>query len=280
MRTYLAFIKTGILMAALTALFIGVGTLIAGRSGATIFFIISLVMNLGAYWFSDKIALSMAHAQPIDESQAPQTYADIRELTQKMSLPMPQIYVSPEAQPNAFATGRNPGHAAVCVTQGLLQALDRQEVRAVLAHELGHVKNHDILITTIAAVVAGAISSLANLAFFIPSSNDNDRNPVGSLIAIIVAPIAATLIQLAISRSREYAADATGAQYSGSPRDLAEALVKIEDISAQVPMNVSPSMATLYIGNPLHVEGIAALFSTHPKTADRVAKLLEMEAGR
>ena len=277
MKQSVSIFKTGLLMAFLTALFVVVGTTIAGRAGAVIFFAISLIMNLGAYWFSDKIALAMAKAKELDESQAPQIFADVRDLCQKMGLPMPRIYVSPEMQPNAFATGRNPSHSAICVTQGLLQVLDRDEVRSVLAHELGHVKNHDVLITTIAAVVAGAISSIANIAIFFPS-NDNDRNPFAEILMIILAPIAATLIQLAISRSREYAADATSAEYTNKPRDLADALIKIDNVAQNVPMNVNPAFASLYIENPLSGNGISRLFSTHPSTADRVARLMQMES--
>jgi heat shock protein HtpX len=280
----ISFFKTGILFAALTSLFITIGYLIgrgmggSGYSMAFIFFIFALIMNLGSYWFSDKIALSMAHAQPLDESQSPQIYEDVRDLAQKMNLPVPKvIYMSPEMQPNAFATGRNPQHSAICITQGLLQVLDRDEVRSVLAHELGHVKNHDVLISTIAAVFAGAISSIAHIAMFAGGSDDENRNPFASLLLIILAPISATLIQLAISRSREYAADETSAEYTRKPKDLADALMKIDSSAQRIPMNVNPAFSSLYIENPLRGSGISSLFSTHPSTVNRIARLLEIE---
>ena len=278
MRNSINYFKTGVLFAGLSALLIAIGYLVAGRSGAIIFFGISLIMNLGSYWFSDKIALAMSNAQSLPEDQAPEIYEDVRDLTQKMNLPMPRIYVSSEMQPNAFATGRNKNHAAVCVTQGLLQVLDRDEIRGVLAHELSHVKNNDVLIGTIAAVFAGAISSIANIAlWFGGSSNERDNNPIGSILLIILAPISATLLQLAISRSREYAADATGSEYTKKPQDLANALIKIENVANDIPMNVSPSMSSLFIQNPLRSEGFTELFSTHPNTANRVAKLMQLE---
>lgn len=279
MRGLINFFKTGILFAALTALLLAIGYLVGGTNGVLLFFFISLVINLGSYWFSDKIALSMARAKPLEESQAPGLYQDVRELATEMGLPQPNvIYVSSEMQPNAFATGRNHNHYAICVTTGLLQVLDRNEVRGVLAHELGHVKNYDILISTIAAVVAGTISSIAQMAFFFGGNDGENKNPIGAILLIILAPIAATLIQLAISRSREYAADAIGAEYTKKPKDLADALIKIDNIASQVPLNVNPAIASLYIENPLKgTGGISTLFSTHPSTVDRVARLMEME---
>ena len=280
MRNTANYLKTAILFAALTGLLISIGYIVAGRSGAIIFFLISLIINLVSYWFSDSIALSMSGAKPLSESEAPDLYSIVKELTQKMDLPMPRIYSSNEMQPNAFATGRNKNHAAICVTSGLLQVLNMQEIRGVLAHELSHVKNNDVLISTIAAVIAGAISSIANIAiFFGGGQDDNNRNsnPIAGILLLILAPVSAMLIQLAISRSREYAADATGAEYTKRPQDLANALIKIENVANNVPMNVNPSISSLYIQNPLRTDGIKELFSTHPKTENRVAKLIQME---
>lgn len=277
MRGTTNLIKTGILFAALTALLIAIGYLVAGRSGVILFFFISLIMNLGSYWFSDKIALAMSHSQPIDESQAPNLYAEVREVAQKMNIPTPNIYMSPDMQPNAFATGRNPSHAAISFTQGILQMLNRNELKGVIAHELSHVKNRDVLISTIAAVVAGTISSIANIFAFGGFSDDNnDRNPFAAILLIILAPLAAAMLQFAISRSREFAADETGAEYTGKPMDLADALIKIDNAANQIPMNVNPAISSLYIENPLRGEGVMTLFSTHPSTADRVARLQEM----
>ncbi len=268
------FFKTTILFAALTALLIVVGYMIGGKAGAYLFFIISLVMNLGSYWFSDKIALAMAHARPISEQEAPDLYADVRDLASRMNLPMPSIHLSPEMQPNAFATGRNPKHAAVAVTAGILQVLDRNELRAVLAHELGHVKHRDVLLVTVAAVIAGAISSLAQLAMWFGGGRDReDSNPFAQLLVLLLAPITATIIQLAISRSREYAADDAAKEFA-DPRALAGALSKIEQYVAQVPMNVNPSLSPLYIQNPFKNKSWLSLFSTHPPTFKRVARLL------
>ncbi len=272
-------IKTAILLGALTALLIVIGYLISGFGGAVLFFILSLLINIGSYWFSDKIALSMAHAKPIEESQAPQIYEDIRDLTQKMGIPMPRVYYTEDLQPNAFATGRDPNNSAVVITKGLLNILNRDEVRGVLSHELSHIKNRDVLISTIAAVLAGAITSIANLAiFFGTTGSERNRNPLADLLLIIITPIAATLIQLAVSRSREYEADANGSRVTGRPQDLANALIKLDRATKQIPyMNVNPALSSLFIQNPFRGEALLNLFSTHPPTDKRVERLMSMQ---
>lgn len=267
-------LKTFVLLAALTAILGVVGYLFAGNNGLVIFLIISVVMNIATYWFSDKIALSMSGAQPLDRGQAPQLYADTEILASRMGIPMPKMYMSPEPQPNAFATGRNPQHGVVCVTQGLIQTLNRDEVNGVIAHELAHIKNNDILITTVAAVIAGAVSSIANIGIWFGGSDDEDRNPLFGILVLILAPIAATLVQLAISRAREYSADAGAAKVIGTGKPLADALIKIEGIAAQHPMDINPALSSLYIANPLRGGGIMELFSTHPSTESRIQKLL------
>ncbi len=280
-------LKTGVLMAALFGLFMLVGQLIGGQNGMMLGFMLALGMNFFAYWFSDKLASAMSGAREIDESQSPGLFGIIRRLTQQTGLPMPRIYVIPSAQPNAFATGRNPEHAAVAVTAGILQALTDNELEAVLAHELAHVKHRDILISTVAATAAGAISFLVQMLQFRMLfgggyQDDRDRegvNPLGVLLAIIVAPIAALLIQLAISRTREFDADRGGSEITHNPLALASALRKIERYAEQIPMNVNPSTAHMYIANPLggdRLEGIAKLFRTHPPTEERIARLEEM----
>lgn len=271
------YLKTSILLASLTALLVVVGYFVGGTNGALLFFGFSLIMNLVSFWFSDRIALSMSGAQPIDRQQAPGLYSDTEAIASKMGIPTPKLYIINQPQPNAFATGRNPSNSAVAVTQGLIQALNREEVRAVIAHELGHIKNRDVLISTIAAVIAGTISSLANMALWFGGGSDDDNgNPLAALLLIILAPLAATIIQLAVSRTREFQADATAAKYTGQPRNLASALLKIEDYVRQVPMQVNPALSTLYIQNPISGRGMANLFSTHPSTADRVARLEQM----
>lgn len=282
MNSLYSFIKLSLFYAALTALLIAVGFLIGGRGGAFMFFMISLIMNFGSYWFSDKIALSMSHAQPIQESEAPEIYADVRELTEKMGLPMPKVYMSSEMQPNAFATGRNPKHSAVCFTQGILQVLNRSELKGVLAHELGHIKHRDVLLSTVAAVFAGTISNIANMAmwFSFGSSDDDAPNPIFQIAMLILAPITATLIQLAISRSREYKADEAAAHYTGNPDALASALQKIHTYAHQVPMHVNPATASLWIAHPFAGAGIIMeLFSTHPAMEKRIQRLMELKRG-
>lgn len=281
-------LKTGVLLVALTALIVFIGGLIGGTNGTIIAFAIALVMNLGSYWFSDKIVLTMYRAKPITEAEAPDLYSLVGRLTTEAGIPMPKLYAIPSEMPNAFATGRNPQHAAVAVTQGLLRILDRSEIEGVIAHELAHVKNRDILISTIAATLAGAIMMIARMAQFaaIFGGGRDDREEggggggmIGLLVAMIVAPIAALMIQMAISRSREYQADATGARISGKPLGLAHALLKLERGSQYVPSDANPATAHMFIVNPLRGGGVLSLFSTHPATADRVQRLEAMARG-
>jgi heat shock protein HtpX len=277
-------IKTLILLATLTALLLFVGQALAGRGGFMIALMFAGVMNFAAYWWSDKIVLRMYGAQEIDQSQAPDLFALVRGLAQRARVPMPRVYVIPEETPNAFATGRNPQNAAVAVTEGIMRLLDRDELTAVLAHELGHVQNRDTLIMTVAATLAGALSHLANMAMWGAmlgggSSRDEEgsSNPLTGLLGIILAPLAATLIQMAISRSREFAADEHGARLSGDPLALASALRKIEGWSQRIPMTAgSPATAHLFIINPFSGGGLVRLFSTHPPTEERVARLQAM----
>ncbi len=279
--------KTFILLAALTVLFVIVGDLIGGRSGAMVALFMALFMNFFAYWFSDKLALAMSGAQPVAEHEDPELHAMVADLARRAGLPKPRVYLIPTETPNAFATGRNPRNAAVAVTAGIRRLLTRDELEGVLAHELAHIKNRDILISSIAAVIAGAISYLAYMgqwALFwggLGGDDEEDRggNPLAlvfALLAIILAPIAASLIQLAISRSREYLADATGARICRCPLSLARALEKLEAWNRQLPMQVNPAQAQMFIVNPLSGETLMRLFSTHPPIADRVARLKEM----
>jgi len=274
-------LKTGFLLAALTALIVLIGSWVRGPVGMVWAFGFALIMNGMAYWFSDKMVLAMYRAKPISEEESPGLYSLIRRLTMEAGLPMPKLYIVPGDMPNAFATGRNPEHAAVAVTEGLLRILDRDEVEGVLAHELAHVKNRDILISTIAATMAGAIMMLASMArwaMILGGRSDDDEGGGGLalLVTAFVAPFAAMLIQLAISRSREYQADASGAKISGKPLGLANALVKLESASRQVPAQVSPSTAHMFIVNPLRGGGMLSLFSTHPSIPDRVNRLRAM----
>jgi len=275
--------KTFLLMLGLTGVLVLLGRLAGGTTGMIMAFGVAVVVNFGSYWFSDKIVLSMYRAKPVDETQAPELYRIVERLTKQANLPMPKIYVIPTDTPNAFATGRNPQHAAVAVTQGLLQRLGPDEIEGVLAHELSHVKNRDILICTIAATLAFAIMMISNIARFgmmfggVARSDDDEGGGVpaliGMLLAIIVAPIAALLIQMAISRSREYQADASGAYMSGRPLGLAHALVKLERDAAAAPMQANQATAHLFIVNPLSGRQALSLFRTHPATEDRVARL-------
>jgi len=275
--------KTFLLMLGLTGLLVLIGKAVGGSGGMIVAFGFAVVMNFGSYWFSDKIVLRMYRAQPVDEAEAPELYRTVERLTQQASLPMPKLYVIPTDTPNAFATGRNPRHAAVAVTEGLLQRLGQDEVEAVLAHELAHVKNRDILISTIAATMAGAIMMIANIArwgmmFGGSGRSDDDEGGgapalIGMLLAIVVAPIAALLIQMAISRAREYQADASGAHISGRPMSLAHALTKLERDAAAVPMAAGQATAHMFIVNPLTGQQAMSLFRTHPATEDRVARL-------
>jgi heat shock protein HtpX len=280
-------IKTAALLATLTALLMWAGQAFGGTAGLWFALVFAGVMNIGAYWFSDRIVLRMHHAREITPAESPQLYATVRELAIRAELPMPKLYLIPEDAPNAFATGRNPSHGIVAVTQGLLRVLDRNEVAAVIAHELGHIKNRDTLIMAIAATFAGALSMLANMAMFQSmfgggqSDDEDGGHPLGGLLGVLIAPIAATLVQMSISRAREFVADESAARFTGKPLALANALRKIEAFSHEIPMQSgSPATAHLYIQNPFSMGGIGRLFSTHPSTDDRVARLEAMASGR
>jgi heat shock protein HtpX len=281
-RAFTNTFKTTILLAFLGALFIGIGALF-GQGGLIIGLVIGLVFVGGTFWFSDKIAVAAARAKPISREEAPRLYEIVEELARKNDMPMPRLYMSPQPQPNAFATGRGPKHAVVAVTQGILEVLDDEELRAVLAHELSHVRNRDILIGSVAAAVALAITFIARIAMFgaIFGGGDDDEggNIFGLLALAILAPIAAVLIQMALSRSREFQADASGARLLGEGEPLARALQKIEAYAKRVPMDVDPAEATQYIINPLTGRQInfAKLFSTHPPTEERIARLQEFD---
>lgn len=275
-------VKTAILMAAIMALFGVVGGMIGGQSGMLMALVFGGAMNLFSYWFSDTMVLKMYNAQQVDETSAPQFYAMVRELAQRAGLPMPKVYIINEAQPNAFATGRNPEHAAVAATSGIIQLLSARELRGVMAHELAHVKHRDILISTISATMAGAISALANFAMFFGGRDENGRsvNPLVGILVAILAPLAASLIQMAISRAREFEADQGGAEISGTPNALADALGKIQMYAeGRIPMapaEAHPETAQMMILNPLSAGGIRGLFSTHPPTEERIARLRAM----
>ncbi|KQR79711.1 M48 family peptidase [Caballeronia sordidicola] len=274
-------VKTAMLMAAITALFVVIGGMIGGSKGMALALVVALAMNFFSYWFSDKLVLKMYNAQEVDEATAPQFYRMIRELATRAQLPMPKVYLIDEAAPNAFATGRNPEHAAVAATTGILRVLSERELRGVMAHELAHVKHRDILISTVSATMAGAISALANFAMFFGGRDSEGRpsNPIASIAVAILAPIAGALIQMAISRAREFEADRGGAQISGDPQALASALEKIHAYASGTPFPTAeqhPATAQMMIMNPLAGGGIANLFSTHPATEERVARLMEM----
>ncbi len=277
-------VRTAMLLAFMTALFMGVGFLIGGRSGMMIAFMIAAGMNLFSWWNSGNMVLRMHHAREVDANSAPEYYGLVRDLAQKAGLPMPRVYILNSDQPNAFATGRNPENAAVAASTGLLNRLSYDEVAGVMAHELAHVQNRDTLTMTITATLAGAISMLGNFAFFFGGNRDNN-NPfgfVGVLVAMIVAPLAAMLVQMAISRTREYAADKRGAEICGSPMSLASALKKIESYARGIPnmdAEQNPATAHMFIINPLSGERMDNLFSTHPDTANRIAALEKMAAG-
>jgi heat shock protein HtpX len=275
-------LKTTVFLALLTGLFIAVGGLLGGRSGMMMAFVLALVMNFVSYWFSDKIVLKMYGAQPIGEAEAPVVHRIVRGLATKARIPMPKLYLIPSEAPNAFATGRNPQHAAVAVTEGILRIMDERELEGVLAHELSHVLNRDILISTVAATVAGAISMLANMAqwgmMFGGSRDEEGRgtNPIALILTIILAPLAAMLIQMAVSRSREYQADASGAQLTKDPHGLASALGKLGQASRIVQMDANPATAHMFIVNPLSGRSLMSLFATHPPLEDRIARLEAM----
>jgi heat shock protein HtpX len=274
--------KSTLLLVVLTLFLILIGDYFGGQNGMIVAFVLSVVFNFGTYFFSDKIALSMYNAQPVTREELPRAYAAVERLTAKQGLPMPKIYVLPTESPNAFATGRNPQHASVAVTRGILQLLDDEELEGVLAHELGHVKNRDILTSSIAATLAGAITMVARMGYWASlfgggGGRDRDRGGGGfsGLLMLIVAPIAAALIQLAISRTREYEADATGATTTGNPYALARALQKLDAYAKRIPMEASPSTAHLFIVAPLLGSGgIASLFSTHPPMKERIRRLI------
>ncbi len=271
-------IKLLFLLVALSFLLITIGDKVGGRSGIIMALGMSLVSQGIAFFFSDKIALAMNGAKELNESEAPKIYSMVRRLTQRAELPMPKIYLSPEPSPNAFATGRDPAHSAVAVTQGLLNALDDNEVEAVLAHELGHIKNRDVFISTVAAVLASAISSLSHFAYMFSSGRDREEggtNPIVFITMLIVAPIAAMIIQMAISRSREYEADAAAAEMMGTPMPLARALEKIHNFAQNYrPSFLKPAYSSLYIANPFSGEGLKELLSTHPPMEKRIDRLL------
>jgi heat shock protein HtpX len=270
--------KTSLLMAAIMALFGVIGAYIGGATGMLMALLFGGAMNLFAYWFSDTMVLKMYNAQEVDEASAPQFYTMVRDLAQRAGLPMPRVYLIDEAQPNAFATGRNPEHAAVAATTGILRMLSAREIRGVMAHELAHVKHRDILISTISATMAGAISSLANFAMFFGGRDSEGRrgNPIASIAVALLAPLAASLIQMAISRAREFEADRGGAEICGDPDALADALTKIDAYARGISMPTAeahPETAQMMIMNPLAGGGIAGLFSTHPPTEERVDRL-------
>ncbi len=275
------FAKTAVLMAAITALFIVVGGMLGGQQGMLIALLMAVGMNFFSYWFSDTMVLKMTNAQQVDEHSAPQFYAVVKELSEKAGLPMPKVFLIDEDAPNAFATGRNPDNASVAATTGILKILSNRELRGVMAHELAHVQHRDILISTVAATMAGAISALANFAMFFGGRDSEGRptNPIASLLVAILAPIAASLIQLSISRAREYEADRGGAEISADPEALAHALEKIHNYAQGIPFQAveqHPETAQMMILNPLSAGGLAQLFSTHPPTEERVARLMAM----
>ncbi len=272
-------IKTTILLAVMTAFILWVGNMIGGRQGMIFALVIAAGMNFFSYWYSDKIVLRMYRAREVTPGEASELYGIVKSLTQRAGLPMPKVYIIPEESPNAFATGRNPEHAVVAVTEGLLRIMERDEIMGVLAHELGHVKNRDILIGSIAATMAGAVMVLASMArwsAFLGGGRDDEEGGLGGLGLIamsIIAPLAAMVIQMAISRSREYLADASGAAFSGSPEGLARALEKLGAYSRRLPMNASPATAHMFIVNPLAGKSFQSFFSTHPPLEERIARL-------
>ncbi len=273
--------KTMLLFVALAAILMTVGGVVAGRQGLIIALVLSIGINFFSYWFSDKIVLASYGAKPLGEAEAPRAHAVLAQLSQAAGIPKPPLYHTPESSPNAFATGRDPHHAVVCVTDGLLELLDEEELKGVLGHELAHVKHRDILIGTVAASIASTIMFIASMArwaaIFGGGGRDRDGfNPIGLLVSAIVAPLAAMLIQMAISRSREYGADEAGAQFAGNPYGLANALKKLQTVSARIPLKASPSTAHMFIVKPFTGGGIFSLFATHPPLEKRIARLMEM----
>ena len=274
---FAAKIRTTLLLGGLTGLLVVIGALIGGPDTALIFLAVAAVMNLGVYWFSDRIALATARAKPISEQEAPQIYAMVRELTTAAKMPMPRIYLIPQAQPNAFATGRSPEKAAVAVTAGITQLLSPDELRGVIAHELAHIRNRDTLIQAVAATIGGAITYLGYMLLWFGGDDESPLGLIASLVLVLLAPIAASIIQLAISRQREFSADATGAQICGNPESLASALLRLEEGAKATPMKVNEATECLYIVKPLSGgRGMSKLFSTHPPIEERVRRLRQM----
>ncbi len=271
--------KTLILLAALGGLLVVLGGYMGGKNGATIALVIAIALNFGSYWFSDRIVLSMYNAQEVNESQAPDLYRMVQQLAHKAGLPMPKVYIIPDESPNAFATGRNPEHAAVAVTDGIMRILTWEELAGVIGHELGHVKNRDILIQSVAATIGAAITYIAQFGFLFGGRSDDEEgrgSVVSSILMMILAPMAAMIIQMAISRSREYIADETGAEICGHPNWLASALAKLQRGAEAVPMDANPSTANMFIVSPLSGSTMANLFSTHPPMEERIARLRKM----
>lgn len=271
--------KTLILLATLGGLLVVLGGYMGGKNGATIALVLAIALNFGSYWFSDRIVLSMYKAQEVTESQAPDLYRLVQQLAHKAGLPMPKVYIIPDDSPNAFATGRNPDHAAVAVTEGIMRILTWEELAGVIGHELGHVKNRDILIQSVAATIGAAITYIAQFGFLFGGRSDEEEgggSVVGSIMMMILAPIAAMIIQMAISRSREYIADQTGAEICGHPNWLASALGKLQRGAEAIPMDANPSTANMFIVSPLSGSTIANLFSTHPPMDERIARLRKM----
>jgi heat shock protein HtpX len=269
-------IRTTLLLATLTGMLVVLGQLIGGPSMALTFLVIGAVINMGTYWFSDKIALKMSRAQPLSETEAPRLHQMVRELAHAAGLPMPRLYVIPASQPNAFATGRNPKHAAVAVTKGITELLSESELRGVIAHELAHIRNRDTLIQSVAATIGGAITWIAYMLLWVGGDDDSPLGLVGAIAMVVLAPIAAGLVQMAISRQREFAADATGAEISRAPNALADALERLESGAKAMPMQVNAATEPLYIVKPFSAGGVAGLFSTHPPIPERVKRLREM----
>jgi heat shock protein HtpX len=274
--TWGATLRTTILMAVLGGLLVAIGYAIGGIGTATIFLFVALAINFLSYFFSDKMALKMSRAQPIDESEAPRLYQIVRELTTRADLPMPRLYMIPQDQPNAFATGRNPKHSAVAVTRGITKLLSEDELRGVLAHELAHIQHRDILLQSVAAAIGSAITYLAYMFMWFGGDDESPLSLVASLGMVLLAPIAASIIQLSISRQREYAADAGGAAICGNPESLASALLRLEQGAAAIPMQVNQASEPLYIVKPFSGRGMASLFSTHPPIEERVRRLRQM----
>jgi heat shock protein HtpX len=275
--------KTGLLLAVLTAMLVLIGGAIGGQQGMVVAFGLAVVMNFASYWFSDKIVLAAYRAKPMEESQAPRLYAIVRRLATRAGIPMPRVYLIPNDTPNAFATGRNPQHAAVAVTEGIMRILDEDELEGVLAHELAHVANRDVLISTIAATLAGAITYLAHMAqwaaIFGGRRGDDEEggtNPIAAIMLAVLAPIAAMLVQVAVSRAREYQADASGARFAGRTAGLVNALRKLQMANQVAPMDATPATAHLFIVNPLSGQSLMKLFSTHPPLEERIARLQAM----